>query len=71
MVQPHVMYGWQMTALQALALLRRMGEINRQQARQMRSLLVAEEEVQIPDSLVEVCERMYLAEVMPANRLPV
>ena len=51
MIQPHLQYGWQMNAQQALRLLRRLGAVSRQDARQMRSLL-------------------YLAEVAPANRLP-
>ncbi len=68
MIQPHLQYGWQMNAQQALRLLRRMGAVSRQDARQMRSLLGRE--VALPDSLLPACNLLYLAEVAPANRLP-
>ena len=37
-------------------------------AQQMRSLLGRE--VEVPDSLLPACNLLYLAEVAPANRLP-
>jgi hypothetical protein len=67
MIQPHLQYGWQMNAQQALRL-RRLGAVSRQDARQMRSLLGRE--VALPDSLLPACNLLYLAEVAPANRLP-
>lgn len=68
MIQPHLMYGWQMNARQGLRLLRLLGVISRQDAWQMRSLL--DREVEVPDSLLLACNLLYLAEVAPANRLP-
>nr|WP_180319387.1 hypothetical protein [Delftia acidovorans] len=44
------------------------GAVSRQDARQMRSLLGRE--VALPDSLLPACNLLYLAEVAPANRLP-
>ena len=68
MIHPHLQYGWQMNAQQALRLLRRLGAFSRQDARQMRSLL--DLEVALPDSLLPACNLLYLAEVAAANRLP-
>lgn len=67
-IQPHLMYGWERNARQALKLLRRMGAVSRQDANQMRSLL--DKEAEIPPSLWPACNLLYLAEVNPANRLP-
>lgn len=69
MLQLHEIYGWQMSALQAMRLLRRLGLVSRQDVRQMRSLLGREADV--PPNLWPVCNLLYLAEVAPANRLPV
>lgn len=68
MIQPHLVYGWQMNARQALRLMRRLGVVSRQDARQMRSLLGRE--VDVPTSLFPACNLLYLVEVAPANRLP-
>lgn len=71
MLQPHEIYGWQMNAGQALRLLRRLGRVSRQDARQMRSLMRPDvEDAAIPPSLWPACNLLYLAEVAPANRLP-
>lgn len=67
-IQPHLMYGWERNAHQALKLLRRVGAVNRMDARLMRSLI--DKEVEIPPSLWPACNLLYLAEVSPANRLP-
>lgn len=71
LLQPHHLYGWEMNALQALRLLRRLGQVSRQDARQMRSLMrpgTADEA--IPPHLWPACNLLYLLEVAPANRLP-
>lgn len=72
MLQPHQIYGWQMSARKALALLRQSGEVTRLQARQLDSLLRSPplDNALIPESLVPVCLKLYLAEVAPANLLP-
>lgn len=72
MIQPHEIYGWQMSARRALALLRQSGQVTRLQARQLDSLLRSPplDNSMIPDSLVPVCLKLYLAEVAPANQLP-
>lgn len=69
MLQLHEIYGWQMNAHRALQLLRRTGQANRMQARHLLSVLGRGQEV-IPPSLHLLCERMYLMQVAPANRLP-
>ena len=72
MLQPHQLYGWEMNAPQALRLLRRMGKVGRQDARQMRSLMRADlQDDRIPQRLWPVCNLLYLMEVAPANSWPV
>ena len=68
MVQLHETYGWQMNAHRALALLRRTGQANRLQARHLLSVLDSGREV-VPISLAPLCERLYLMQLAPANRL--
>ena len=70
MLQPHEIYGWQMSAHQALQLLRRTGQADRMQARHLLSVLDSGREM-TPPSLHLLCERLYLMQVAPANRLPV
>lgn len=69
MLHPHEIYGWQMSAHRALQLLRRTGQAGRMQARHLLSVLDSGREV-IPPSLHLLCERLYLLQVAPANRLP-
>ena len=69
MLQPHAIYGWQMSAHQALQLLRQTGQANRTQARHLLEVLNSGQEV-IPPSLHQLCERLYLMQVAPANVLP-
>lgn len=66
----HQIYGWQMNAARALALLRKTGKANRLEVRHLLSVMDSGREV-IPPSLHPLCERMYLLQVNPANRLPV
>jgi hypothetical protein len=68
-MQLHEIYGWQMKASQALALLRRTGQAQRLEVRHLLSVLDSGREV-IPASLAPLCERVYLMQVAPANRLP-
>lgn len=64
LIQPHQVYGWQMNGRQALRLLRRLGRVSRQDARQMRSLMRAGlQDEAIPPRLWPVCNLLYLAEV--------
>lgn len=71
-IHPHLIYGLERNAHQALALLRRMGEVSRQDARQMRSLMAVDQGdgSRLPERLVPLCLKLYLLEVVPANRLP-
>ena len=69
-MQLHEIYGWQMSAHQALQLLRRTGQADRMQARHLLSVLDSGREM-IPPSLHPLCERLYLMQVAPANRAPV
>jgi len=69
MLHPHEIYGWQMSAHRALLLLRRTGQADRVQARHLLSVLDGGREV-VPRSLAPLCERLYLMQVAPANRLP-
>lgn len=68
-MQLHEIYGWQMSAHRALVMLRRTGQAERQQARHLQSVLDSGREV-IPPSLHPLCRLLYLAQVAPANRLP-
>lgn len=68
MVPLHEIYGWQMTASKALALLRRTGQASRLETRHLLSLLNSG---RVPPSLHPLCEKVYLMQVAPANRLPV
>ena len=68
MLYLHEIYGWQMSAHQALLLLRRTGQADRVQARHLLSVLDSGREA-IPQSLAPLCERLYLMQVAPANRL--
>ena len=69
-MQLHEIYGWQMNAHRALQLLRRTGQANRMQARHLLSVLDSGREM-IPPSLHPLCERLYLMQVAPGNRLAV
>lgn len=69
-MQLHEIYGWQMNAHQALVLLRRTGQADRLQARHLQSVLDSGRQV-LPRNLHPLCERLYLMQVAPANRLPV
>ena len=53
-MQLHQIYGCQMSASQAVAMLRRTGQANRLQARQLLSALVSESEM-LPVSLAPLC----------------
>lgn len=68
-MQLHEIYGWQMSAHRALALLRRTGQAQRLEVRHLLSLLDSGREV-VPPSLAPLCEKVYLLQVAPANRLP-
>ena len=68
-MQLHQIYGCQMSASQAVAMLRRTGQANRLQARQLLSALVSESEM-LPVSLASLCEKVYLMQLAPANVLP-
>ena len=68
MVQLHEIYGWQMSARQALVLLRRTGQANRLQARHLQSVLDSGRQV-IPSNLAPLCERLYLMQLAPANQM--
>lgn len=69
-MQLHEIYGWQMSARQALVLLRRTGQANRLQARHLQSVLDSGRAT-VPPNLHPLCRLLYLAQVAPANRLPV
>lgn len=69
-MQLHEIYGWQMNAHRALQILRRAGQADRVQARHLLSVLDSGREM-IPPSLHPLCERLYLMQVAPANRVPV
>ncbi|ODT36959.1 MAG: hypothetical protein ABS55_04630 [Lautropia sp. SCN 70-15] len=70
MLHPHEIYGWQMSAHQALLILRRTGQADRVQARHLLSVLDSGQEA-VPQSLAPLCERLYLMQVAPGNRLAV
>lgn len=67
-MQLHETYGWQMSARQALALLRQTGQANRLQARHLLSVLDSGREA-VPTSLAPLCERLYLMQLAPANQM--
>ncbi len=68
--QPHLIYGWQMNAWQALAILRRRGALSEQQDQEIcRVIESGVEDAQIPAHLAPLAEQMYLLQVMPANKL--
>lgn len=74
-MHPHEIYGWQMNAHRALALLRLMGQVSAAQARFLRTLMRegvtdSAKEQALPKSLYPLCDLLYLAQVMPGNRLP-
>ena len=66
----HEIYGWQMNAHRALQLLRRTGQAQRLEVRHLLSVMDGGREV-VPPSLHPLCERLYLMQVAPGNRLAV
>ena len=56
----------EMSAHEALKLLRRQGLASRQEARQMRAVL--REDLPVPKRLHPLCERMWLAQTPPISR---
>lgn len=72
-VHPHLIYGLERSAHQALALLRQMGEVTRQDAREMKSVMAIDpgDGSMIPERLVPLCLKLYLLELAPANALPI
>mgnify|MGYP007049498178 CR=1 FL=1 len=57
---------FEMTAWQALKLLRRQGMASREEARQMRAVL--REDAPVPPTLHPLCQRLWLAQVPPVTR---
>lgn len=65
MLQPHVVFGWQMTAHAALLVLRRTRQAGRQETRSLMTLLPLEEP--IPAELFPLCSKLYLMQLAPAS----
>lgn len=65
MLQPHEVYGWQMTARAALLVLRRTRQAGRIEARGLMAAL--DREAAIPAELHPLCERLYLMQLAPAS----
>ena len=57
---------FEMTAHEALKLLRRQGLASRQEARQMRAVLRAD--AVVPRQLHPLCQKLWLAQVPPPSR---
>ena len=67
MMSPHEIYGCEMSARKALAMLRKTGQVGRMQAR---LLLSALDNGAIPLNLAPLCDKVYLMQLAPANELP-
>ena len=65
MLKPHEAFGWQMTAHEALLVLRRTRQAGRQEARSLMTLLPLEEA--IPAELFPLCQKLYLMQLAPAS----
>ncbi|MNR48778.1 hypothetical protein D3C85_1680620 [compost metagenome] len=65
MLQPHEVFGWQMTAHAALLVLRRTRQASRLEARSLMTLLPREDP--IPPELFLLCSKLYLMQLAPAS----
>lgn len=66
----HEIWGLEMDGVQALTLLRQTGQASRLEARHLLSVLDSGRK-EIPVSLHPLCNRLYLMQMAPGNRLPV
>ena len=65
MLQPHVIFGWQMKAQAALLVLRRTRQACRHETRSLMTLLPRKEP--IPAELFPLCSKLYLMQLAPAS----